>query len=113
MQSVSKSVTSALVGIAIGRGEMPGVQIKVAPSSSWASSSDRDKWVRLTLEHVLTMTTGITWDECSVTYTDPANSAADMEKSEDWIQFVLDQPMAPVPGPASSITAAPPSCCRI
>ena len=40
------------------------------------------------------MTTGIKWDESTVTYTDPANSCAGMEKSEDWIQFVLDQPMA-------------------
>ncbi len=31
MQSVSKSVTSALIGIAIGRGEIPGVDVKVMP----------------------------------------------------------------------------------
>ena len=31
MQSVSKSVTSALIGIAIRRGEMPGVDVKVMP----------------------------------------------------------------------------------
>ena len=52
----------------------------------------------MTLEHVLTMTTGIKWDESTVTYTDPANSCANMEKSQDWIQFVLDQPMADAPG---------------
>ena len=33
-----------------------------------------------------------------VTYTDPANSCANMEKSQDWIQFVLDQPIADAPG---------------
>ncbi len=99
MQSVSKSVTSALVGIAIGRGEIPGVQVKMAPYfSDFRFKSDRDKWDAMTLEHVLTMTTGIKWDESTITYTDPANSAAGMEKSEDWIQFVLDQPMAADPG---------------
>jgi CubicO group peptidase (beta-lactamase class C family) len=50
------------------------------------------------LEHVLSMTTGIRWDEDTVSYTDPANSCANMEASSDWIQFVLDQPMADEPG---------------
>ena len=67
----------------------------------------------MTLEHVLTMTTGIKWDEATITYTDPANSSAGMEKSEDWIQFVLDQPMAARPARRSSTTAAPPRCCRL
>jgi Beta-lactamase class C and other penicillin binding proteins len=52
----------------------------------------------LTLKHLLTMTSGIKWDESTVAYTDPANSCAGMEKSDDWIQFVLDQPLADAPG---------------
>ena len=31
MQSVSKSVTSALIGIAIGRGDLPGPEVKLMP----------------------------------------------------------------------------------
>lgn len=101
MQSVSKSVTSALVGIAIGRGEIPGVQAKMAPYyADFRLKSDQARWNAMTLEHVLTMTTGIQWDESTVAYTDPRNSCAGMEKSEDWIQFVLDQPMAAAPGGA-------------
>jgi CubicO group peptidase (beta-lactamase class C family) len=99
MQSASKSVTSALVGIAIGRGELPGVQAKIAPYfSDFRFKSDRPRWEAMTLEHLLTMTTGIRWDESTIAYTDPANSCAGMEKSDDWIQFVLDQPMATDPG---------------
>ncbi len=101
MQSVSKSVTSALVGIAIGRGEIPGVQAKMAPYYvDFRLKSDQARWNAMTLEHVLTMTTGIQWDESTVAYTDPRNSCAGMEKSDDWIQFVLDQPMAADPGGA-------------
>jgi CubicO group peptidase (beta-lactamase class C family) len=101
MQSVSKSVTSALVGIAIGRGEIPGVQAQMAPYfADFRLKSDEARWNAMTLEHVLTMTTGIQWDESSIAYTDPANSCAGMEKSDDWIQFVLDQPMAADPGGA-------------
>jgi CubicO group peptidase (beta-lactamase class C family) len=99
MQSVSKSVTSALVGIAMARGEMPDLQTPVLPLFEGFRLSDADtRRADMTLEDVLTMRTGIAWDESTVTYTDPANSCANMEKSEDWIQYVLSQPMAEAPG---------------
>lgn len=99
MQSVSKSFTSALVGIAIGRGELPSLDTKVMPLFDGFRLPDGDpRRADMTLEHVLTMTTGIKWDESTVAYTDPANSCANMEKSDDWIQYVLDQPMADAPG---------------
>jgi CubicO group peptidase (beta-lactamase class C family) len=44
------------------------------------------------------MTSGIEWDESTVDYTDPRNSCAAMEGSENWIQFVLDRNMAAEPG---------------
>ncbi len=40
----------------------------------------------------------IRWEEDALPYTDPANSCALMEASTDWVQFVLDQPMAADPG---------------
>jgi CubicO group peptidase (beta-lactamase class C family) len=98
MQSVSKSVTSALIGIAIGRGEIPGVGARALPyfeGYRFAEDPRRSRW---TLTDLLTMTAGIRWDEDTVAYTDPANSCALMEASRDWIQFVLDQPMAAEPG---------------
>ncbi|MEO8681630.1 MAG: serine hydrolase [Vicinamibacterales bacterium] len=99
MQSVSKSVTSALIGIAIGRGELPGVDAKVMPYLAGDFRVDADpRRNDLTIKHLLTMTSGIKWDESTVTYTDPANTCAGMEKSDDWIQFVLDQPVATAPG---------------
>lgn len=99
MQSVSKSITSTLVGIAIGRGEIPGVDVKLMPYFADFKTGDADpRRAEQTLSHVLTMTAGIKWDESTVAYTDPANSCAGMEKSDDWIQFVLDQPLADTPG---------------
>jgi CubicO group peptidase (beta-lactamase class C family) len=98
MQSVSKSVTSALVGIAIGRGEISGVDARVMPLlSDWRVPPDarRD---RMTLRDVLTMTTGIRWDEESTEYTDPRNNCAAMEGKDDWVRYVLEQPMAEEPG---------------
>lgn len=98
MQSVSKSVTSTLIGIAIERGEIPGVNVAVMPYFAdfrVAADARRD---RMRLWDVLTMTTGIRWDEFSATYTDSSNNCAQMEASKDWVQYVLDQPMAAEPG---------------
>ncbi len=98
MQSVSKSVTSALIGIAIGRGEIPGVDAKVMPYFSAFKIPPDPRRDRMTLRDVLTMTTGIRWDEESTEYTDPANNCAVMEAKEDWVQYVLEQSMAEEPG---------------
>ncbi len=98
MQSVSKSVTSAVIGIAIGRGEIPGVDAKALPYFAGYRIVDDPRRGRWTLKNLLTMTAGIRWDENTVPYTDPANSCAAMEASTNWVQFVLDQPMAAEPG---------------
>jgi len=99
MQSISKSVTSALIGIAIRRGEIPGVDIPVMPYFDDYDPVDTDPRRQvMTLRDLLTMTAGIDWDESTVTYTDPRNSCAAMENSEDWIRYVLDQPMRAAPG---------------
>jgi CubicO group peptidase (beta-lactamase class C family) len=44
------------------------------------------------------MTAGLAWDETAAEYTDTTNNAAVMEKSRDWVQYVLDRPMATEPG---------------
>jgi CubicO group peptidase (beta-lactamase class C family) len=98
MQSVSKSVTSALIGIAIGRGQIPGVDAKMMPYFSDFKIPPDPRRDRMTIRDVLTMTTGIRWDEESTEYTDPANSCAVMEGKEDWVRYVLEQPMAEEPG---------------
>jgi CubicO group peptidase (beta-lactamase class C family) len=98
MQSVSKSVTSALIGIAIDRGEIPDVNVKVLPYFSSFRIQPDERRDRMTLWDVLTMTTGIRWDEFTATYTNQQNNCAQMEATDDWIQYVLDQPMAAEPG---------------
>jgi CubicO group peptidase (beta-lactamase class C family) len=100
LQSVSKSVTSALIGIAIARGEIPGVDAKVMPYfADFKIPADPLGFrERMTLADVLTMRTGIRWDEETAAYTDPANNCAAMEGTEDWVRYVLEQPMAEAPG---------------
>jgi CubicO group peptidase (beta-lactamase class C family) len=98
MQSVSKSVTSALIGIAIRRGQISGVDAKALPffdGYTVASDPRRQSW---TLRHLLTMTAGVQWEEIALPYTDPGNTCAAMEASQNWEQFVLNQPMSADPG---------------
>lgn len=99
IQSISKSVTSALVGIAIRRGEIPGVDVPIMPYFEDYDPAIPDaRRDAITLSDLLTMTAGIDWDESSTDYTDPLNSAAALESSEDWVRYVLDLPMRAAPG---------------
>jgi len=99
MQSVSKSVTSALIGIAKHNKAPLDLDAAVLPLfEGFRTRGNDSRWGALTLRHLLTMTSGIEWDETTVEYTDPKNSCAAMEGSENWVQFVLDQKMAAEPG---------------
>jgi CubicO group peptidase (beta-lactamase class C family) len=64
----------------------------------YRTNAGDSRFKAMRLRDLLTMTSGIKWDEDSVPYTDPANSCAAMEASQDWVQFMLAQPMADEPG---------------
>lgn len=94
LQSISKSVTSALVGIAMMRRELPKAQVSI---QTYLSRQERVQWSDLSFEDLLTMKSGIDWKE-DVPYQDSANTWAAMEKSEDWLAYVFSRPMADPPG---------------
>ncbi|MFQ5978368.1 MAG: serine hydrolase domain-containing protein [Candidatus Heimdallarchaeota archaeon] len=96
--SCTKSVTSALVGIAIHEGYISSVDERVLdyfPEKNFTNLDARKQ--NMTLEHLLTMTTGLDWPEWSVPY-GPGNIFAEWVNSPDWVQFVLDRPMVLAPG---------------
>lgn len=98
LQSVTKSITSAALGIAVDEGHLDGVDI---PAMSLFDSYEQDlsdaRKTTMSLEDMLTMRSGIAWNEMT-SYSDADNSCIIMEASEDWIQYVLDQPMSHEPG---------------
>ncbi len=73
MQSSTKSFMSALVGIAIARGELPGVGATLGELLPHRQIADPKK-AAITLENILTMTPGFEWEE-DVSYWDPRNDA--------------------------------------
>ncbi len=99
MQSVSKTVTSVIYGIAIGRGDFrAGLDTPVLHWFDVAKVRHVDERKRrLTLRHVLTMTTGREWTE-NVPYDDPRSDSSLMEATDDWVRYVIDKPMAEEPG---------------
>ena len=98
MQSVTKSVTSAALGIAVDEGLLDGPD---APMMSMFEGYEQDfsdeRRSQVTLEDLLTMRAGIDWNEM-IAYSDSTNSCIIMEASDEWIQYVLDQPMREEPG---------------
>ena len=99
MQSVSKTVTSTTFGVAIGRGDFKATLDTPVMSyfdASQVANVDARK-LRMTLRDVLTMTTGLDWNE-DLPYDDPNNGSSAMEASDDWVRFVIDRPMLHEPG---------------
>ena len=99
MQSVSKTTSSVILGIAVTRGDFKaGLDtplLKYFDVAKVKNVDDRKR--RITLRHVLTMSTGLDWNE-EVAYDDPRNDADLMEATDDWVQYVIDRPMAHEPG---------------
>jgi CubicO group peptidase (beta-lactamase class C family) len=99
MQSVSKTVSSIIMGIAVTRGDFKaGLDtplLKYFDVTKVKNVDERKR--RITLHHVLTMSTGLDWNE-EVAYDDPKNDASLMEATDDWVQYVIDRPMGQEPG---------------
>ena len=106
LYSVTKSITSALIGIAMDQGKVGGVDEKLLsffPEYGDIANLDARK-ESITLENVLTMSTGFTWNEWGIPYEDTfgiPNFQNDLNKiimSRDWIKYVLDLSMGDDPG---------------
>jgi CubicO group peptidase (beta-lactamase class C family) len=97
IRSASKSVVSALVGIAIAEGAIPSIDTSVVdwfPEFTELKSEERK---RLSLKHLLTMTSGLQWNE-ALPYSDPRNDAIRMTHEATPLRYVLSQPQVKAPG---------------
>lgn len=98
LRSVTKSIVSLLYGIALDRHLVPPLDAPLVEQfpeySDLATDTARAK---ITIEHALTMTVGMEWDE-NRPYTDPENSEIAMELATDRYRFVLERPIIAEPG---------------
>ena len=95
--SATKSVTSILLGIAIDQGLVQGVEEKMLSFYPEHSDLNDTEKGEITLQHMLSMSSGIPWDE-SYPYTDPRNNLNQQFYSEDPIRYLLEQPLTAPPG---------------
>ncbi|MGN9837333.1 serine hydrolase domain-containing protein [Nonomuraea sp. H19] len=93
IRSVSKSVVGLLYGIALGEGLVPepgaGLVEQFPQYPDLVGDPER---AHLTIEHALTMTLGLDWNE-DAPYTSPANSEIAMELAPDRYRYVLERPV--------------------
>jgi CubicO group peptidase (beta-lactamase class C family) len=105
-QSATKSITSALIGIAIAQGKVGSVNDKILdllPEYMDVARSDERK-NELTLKHVLSMSAGFVWNEHTPPYEiedgviNPENDAVKLGYSDDCVRYLLELPLQYDPG---------------
>lgn len=101
VESVTKSVSSMLVGRALEEGDLPdGIDtplLEIFPQYETVENPGPLKSA-IRIEDVLTMTSGLAWDEWTLEYTHPLNSWVQMMAAPDWTKYVLDRRMLYEPG---------------
>jgi CubicO group peptidase (beta-lactamase class C family) len=104
MQSVSKTVTSVVIGAAMQRGDFkagldtPVLKYFDPPIGKSKVKNVDDRKRRMTLRDLLTMTAGFEWNDEGFITGDPRNDTSLMEASDDWVQYAIDKPMVAEPG---------------
>ncbi|TYL98405.1 serine hydrolase [Bradyrhizobium rifense] len=96
LRSASKSVVSLLVGIAIDRKLIAGVDEPVLKFFPDHQALKQAGWDAITLRHLLTMSSGMQWDEARA-WTDPKNDEPHLTFEADPIGYVLARPIAAPP----------------
>ncbi len=97
IRSISKSFVSACIGIAIEQGKIRNVEQRVFDFFPEFSKHDTGLISSLTIKHLLTMSSGLKWNE-EVPYDNPENSEIKMINSPNPVEYVLSQPMDFPPG---------------
>jgi CubicO group peptidase (beta-lactamase class C family) len=98
LHSVTKSVTSLLIGIAIDQQLIRGVDERIAAFFPEYADlfADRAK-DNLRLHHFLAMT-ALAWDEWTYPYPDARNDHVILDRSKDPIRYALERPVVGAPG---------------
>lgn len=97
LRSVTKSVVSGLVGIALGDGAIPSLDQPVVQWFTEYPELNTPERRRVTLAHVLAMTSGLEWNE-EVPYNDPRNDEIRMTRDPRPLRYALSRRFALAPG---------------
>jgi CubicO group peptidase (beta-lactamase class C family) len=96
MRSATKSVVSALAGIAIDRGALTGANERVLPQMAYSSYANPDpRKAEMTLGNFLSMSSGLDCNDHSST--SPGRETV-IDDQPDWVKATLDLPVIDNPG---------------
>lgn len=99
IHSASKSIVSSLIGIAIERGDIDGIDQPLSELlPNYFADIDDPQKLSLTVEHLLTMSGGLAWEEDATEY--------DIDDEPDWVGAILDLPISTPPGEAFNYSTA-------
>ena len=97
IHSVSKSILSALVGIAIEGGYIQGIHQRMMDFfPDYREAVGDQRFFEITIEQLLTMTAGFPPNESPPGFRNPYE--LDMLASPNWIEFIFSHPLAFNPG---------------
>ena len=97
LRSVTKSVVSALVGIALDSGAITSLDRPLLDYFPEFKELQVPERRAITIRHALMMAAGFEWNE-DVPYTDPKNDEIVMIRSSDPLRYVLSRPIVAAPG---------------
>jgi CubicO group peptidase (beta-lactamase class C family) len=99
LASVSKSITSVLIGISIDQKLTADVETK---AYEFFPQFTGTKWIDqkypITLQHILTMAAGLDWESIKYSRRDLRHTTHQMYDSDDPIKFVLERNLIKAPG---------------
>ena len=93
VRSVTKSVVSALTGLAIERSDIGSVDDPIGGYLDSLVSDLEPEKAAITIEHLLTMASGLEWDESG-----GFGDYTEWIQSDDRLGYILDKPLVAAPG---------------
>jgi CubicO group peptidase (beta-lactamase class C family) len=97
LRSVTKSVVSALVGIANSSGAIGSLDAPLLDYFPEYTDLQTPERRQITIRHALMMSAGFEWNE-DLPYTDPKNDEIAMNRNNDPIRYALGRPIVAAPG---------------
>jgi CubicO group peptidase (beta-lactamase class C family) len=105
MQSISKSVTSVVLGIAVKEGYITDLNKRIIDYFPEYSDVFTGEKANVTIHHLLTMTSGIAWNETILPIGNSQGDFTQLFASDDPIRFILSKPLVSLPGTTFSYSS--------
>jgi CubicO group peptidase (beta-lactamase class C family) len=97
--SMAKSFTSTLIGIAIDKGLIKGIDERICPYyAEWNCNDQADLRRKITIRHAMTLTTGLEWQEDWSKWDPATNDALKMGQTGRFINYMSQKKGLREPG---------------